>query len=58
MSKLTKMVIVFVVICMASAFIGWLSGYNFDHRSEGVALWSCTTMLLGTVIGCMVGFEV
>ena len=30
--------------CALSAFIGWLSGYNFDHRDAGVAVWAAATV--------------
>lgn len=34
-----KRTLIFVAICLFSALIAWLSGYDFDSRGFGVALW-------------------
>lgn len=33
-------------ICGVSAFLGWVSGYNFDYRSGGVSVWMMITLLI------------
>jgi hypothetical protein len=30
--------LLFILLILLSLFIWWLSGYNFDHRSESVAV--------------------
>ena len=47
---------IFLIVCGISAFIGWLSGYNFDHRSEYVGLWAAITMMIAFT-SCMIGEE-
>ena len=39
-------------LCAVSAFIGWCSGYNFDYRSMGVAMWMFNTLLAAFGVFC------
>mgnify|MGYP001438166811 CR=1 FL=1 len=48
MSRTGKTVCIFFVIQIVSAFAGWCSGYNFDYRSAGVAVW----VMFSIVVGC------
>lgn len=49
--------IVFFMVCVVSAFIGWLAGYNFDHRGMDVAAWCIITLLIApAVIGTDAAF--
>ena len=41
-----KQVLVFISVCILSAFLGWIAGYNFDKRDLGVASWALFTVLI------------
>ena len=47
-------IVTFIGICALSAFIGWCSGYNFDHRNEWVGFWAFITIALAIVNGARV----
>lgn len=38
-----------IVVMLASAFIGWVSGYDFDARGGGVALWVFFTLVFALI---------
>lgn len=40
-----KPILIFFVICAVSCFIAWVSGYDFNYRSEGVAVWATATVI-------------
>jgi hypothetical protein len=44
---------IFTIFCAGSAFIGWASGYDFDYRSGGVAMWIFCTVMLGIYVSLM-----
>jgi hypothetical protein len=45
--------LVFMTIIGFSALIGWLSGYNFDERGDGVAFWAAYTLVAAVALGGM-----
>ncbi len=46
-------VIVFIIVCMISALIAWLGGFNFDRRNVDVGAWSIMTLLVALFISVM-----
>ena len=49
MTKLAKYripVTVALLTGLASMFVAWLTGYNFDHRDTESAWWGAITLLL------------
>ncbi len=53
MSKKQIGLAVFFTICIFSTLIGWLSGYDFDYRSGGVAMWVCFTVVIAAMTGVL-----
>lgn len=37
---------------LASILVGWLTGYDFDHRDARVAWWAGTTVVLMALAAC------
>lgn len=44
----------FLAVCALSALLAWLSGYNFDYRSVGVALYAYITLVFACGAGSAV----
>ena len=46
-----KRSLIFVAVCLFSALIAWLGGYDFDSRNFFVAYWTVLTVIaaLGAV---------
>lgn len=42
-------VFAFFLVCAIGAFIGWLSGYNFDYRNPVIAA-ACATTVLSAIV--------
>ena len=42
--KLILVMLLILIVCGSSAFIGWCAGYNFDERSPQVAVWIGVTL--------------
>lgn len=49
---------VFVAVFVASAFIGWCSGFNFDHRNADVGVWIGVTLFAALIYGLVVAGQV
>jgi hypothetical protein len=47
-------ILTFTVICALSAFIGWCSGFDFDHRNEWVGFWVAITILFASAISAII----
>ena len=46
MTKQSKQFFGAMLICwLVSTLIGWMSGYNFDHRDGVVGLWAVVTLV-------------
>ena len=52
-SSKINFIVIFTVICALSAFIGWCSGYDFDHRNSGVGIWVFTTIFAANFFGSL-----
>lgn len=50
MSATTRGRLAAVATCLLSALLGWLSGYNFDTRGSGVALWAGNTTVFAVIM--------
>lgn len=37
--------VAFTLVCMLSALLAWVAGYDFDQRGEGVAVWAGLTLM-------------
>lgn len=48
---------VFSAVCSASAFIGWCTGFNFDHRDEEVGFWIAMTLVGGLLFAGIIATE-
>ena len=47
---MTKTIISFLAVCILSACLGWIAGYNFDSRGGGVAIWILFTLLCACIV--------
>lgn len=47
----------FFSLLAISAFIGWLTGYDFDHRSGMVAYFSSIVLIVSGFVGFIVYAE-
>jgi antibiotic biosynthesis monooxygenase (ABM) superfamily enzyme len=46
--------LVFTIVFTLSAFIAWLAGYDFNHRSPDVAAWVLMTIMFATIVSFFV----
>ena len=45
--------LIFITFCLFSAFIGWLSGYDFNARNSDVAFWVFMTVFLAAPLSAI-----
>ena len=53
-TKYKQCVTIFIGLCCVSALIGWLTGYDFDYRSDGVAVWVFFTLLFSGYLAALI----
>jgi hypothetical protein len=51
--KLFIGIVVFILICLGSAFVAYMSGYNFDHRDADAGFWTWLTLFMAVCTSVM-----
>lgn len=55
MQKYKDVIITMVSVWGISAIIGWVAGYDFNHRGLDVLMWVIITILISYLVALMKG---